>query len=122
MMTKLSYGSVAAGTAARFCAVRQRTLQLCEPLLLEDYGVSPWLMPVRQSGILPTSWFFDTFILSPWQPQYATFHPAYAELFSSYYNGVGDPFPRACRGNLSRPTLGNSRVSAFCRSGGGRVD
>ena len=89
-----------------FDAVRQRTLQLCEPLVLEDYGVQPMADASPPKWHLAhTSWFFDTFILNPWLPHYATFHPAYAELFNSYYNGVGDPFPRACRGNLSRPTL-----------------
>ena len=84
-----------------FDAVRQRTLQLCDPLVLEDYGVQPMADASPPKWHLAhTSWFFDTFILSPWQPNYATFHPAYAELFNSYYNGAGDPFPRACRGNL----------------------
>ena len=40
-----------------------------------------------------TSWFFETFLLIDLQPDYQEFHPAYAELFNSYYNGVGQPFP-----------------------------
>ena len=90
----------------RFHGVRQRSLQLCEPLHLEDYGVQPMADASPPKWHLAhTSWFFDTFILSVWQKNYAAFHPAYAHLFNSYYNGVGDPFPRARRGNLSRPTL-----------------
>ena len=90
----------------RFPAVRQRTLQLCEPLHVEDYGVQPMADASPPKWHLAhTSWFFDTFFLAPWQPDYAAFHPAYSELFNSYYNGVGNPFPRARRGSLSRPTL-----------------
>ena len=52
-----------------------------------------------------TSWFFETFLLKPFLPGYETPHPLYEELFNSYYNGVGQPFPRGSRGLLSRPGL-----------------
>ena len=90
----------------RFSRVRQRTLQLCEPLHVEDYGVQPMADASPPKWHLAhTSWFFDTFFLAIWQAEYEAFHPAYAELFNSYYNGVGNPFPRSRRGSLSRPTL-----------------
>ncbi|WP_244927339.1 hypothetical protein [Permianibacter aggregans] len=38
-------------------------------------------------------------------------HLLYHTLFNSYYQGVGDPFPRAMRGALSRPT--NAEVLAY---------
>jgi ergothioneine biosynthesis protein EgtB len=52
-----------------------------------------------------TSWFFETFLLKPFAPRYREFHPQFEHLFNSYYNGVGEPFPRARRGHLSRPTV-----------------
>jgi ergothioneine biosynthesis protein EgtB len=52
-----------------------------------------------------TSWFFETFLLNPYLPHYVPFHPGFEFLFNSYYNGVGEPFPRARRGYLSRPTV-----------------
>ena len=58
-----------------------------------------------------TSWFFETFLLKPLLPGYRVFHPLYETLFNSYYNGVGDPFPRRRRGHLSRPTV--SEVMAY---------
>ena len=58
-----------------------------------------------------TSWFFETFLLKPRLPGYRAFHPLYETLFNSYYNGVGDPFPRRRRGHLSRPTV--SEVMAY---------
>ena len=52
-----------------------------------------------------TSWFFETFLLKPFLEEYVTPNALYEELFNSYYNGVGNPFPRASRGLLSRPAL-----------------
>lgn len=50
-----------------------------------------------------TTWFFETFILAKAAQQQPD--QAYAYLFNSYYNAVGDQFPRAERGLLSRPTV-----------------
>jgi ergothioneine biosynthesis protein EgtB len=53
-----------------------------------------------------TAWFFETFLLKPLASGYSVFNAAFEPLFNSYYNGVGQPFPRARRGLLSRPTVG----------------
>jgi hypothetical protein len=52
-----------------------------------------------------TSWFFETFILSPELPGYRPFHPRFGYLFNSYYNAVGERHSRPHRGLLSRPTV-----------------
>jgi len=52
-----------------------------------------------------TTWFFETFILERWQPQYRPFHADFRVLFNSYYQTVGRQHPRPQRGLLSRPTL-----------------
>ena len=52
-----------------------------------------------------TSWFFETFILKPFDKNYRPLFPVYEYLFNSYYNGIGKQFPRAQRGLLSRPTV-----------------
>lgn len=51
-----------------------------------------------------TSWFFETFLLRRFLPDYRVFHPQYELLFNSYYNSVGAQFTRARRGMLSRPS------------------
>ena len=38
-------------------------------------------------------------------------HPHFEQLFNSYYNGIGKPFPRDKRGTLSRPTV--SEIMAY---------
>jgi len=90
----------------RFADVRQQTLDLCAPLELDDLGVQP--MPDASPPkwhLAHTTWFFETFVLKPHLPGYLVYHPAFEQLFNSYYNGIGSPFPRAKRGNLSRPTI-----------------
>ena len=95
--------------AARFAAVRAATLALCAPLSVEDMSLQsmPEASPTKWH-LAHTTWFFETFVLAtlpdpprPFQP----FHPRFGELFNSYYRAVGEPYCRARRGLLSRPSL-----------------
>lgn len=49
-----------------------------------------------------TSWFFDTFVLTPIGRGIAD--ASWQRLFNSYYQTVGTPFPRPQRGLILRPT------------------
>lgn len=85
--------------------VRQRSLALVAPLEAEDYQVQPMADASPPKWHLAhVTWFFETFILSQALEGYRAFHPDFEQLFNSYYNGVGEPYPRAARGFLSRPT------------------
>ena len=101
---------IAAQQGSSWCGeyadVRARSVDLCRPLALEDFGVQPMddASPPKWH-LAHTSWFFETFILKPFRAGYVAFHPAFEYLFNSYYNGVGQPFPRPKRGHLSRPTV-----------------
>jgi ergothioneine biosynthesis protein EgtB len=92
--------------AMRYEAVRRCTEQLCEPLATEDYVVQsmPDASPVKWH-LAHTSWFFETFVLSPHKPDYQPFHPLFSTLFNSYYDAVGPRWSRSLRGLLSRPTV-----------------
>jgi ergothioneine biosynthesis protein EgtB len=98
----------------RFLAVRAQTEALTAPLEIEDYGLQamPDASPPKWH-LAHTTWFFETFLLLPFAPDYSVFHPRFEHLFNSYYNGVGQPFPRPERGQLSRPTV--SEVFAYRR-------
>lgn len=87
-------------------AVRRTTERLCEPLVSEDYVVQamPDVSPTKWH-LAHTSWFFETFLLRPHLRGYAPLNEAYHDLFNSYYQSVGLPFPRPERGHLSRPTV-----------------
>lgn len=92
--------------AARFSAVRAETERLCAPLAVEDYQLQsmPDCSPPKWH-LAHTAWFFETFILAAHEPNFSPFHPRFNYLFNSYYDAVGDRWPRAARGLLSRPTV-----------------
>ena len=93
-------------TAARYDDVRQRSLTICEPLAVEDHGVQPIVEASPPKWHLAhTTWFFETFLLKPYVPDYRPFHADFEYLFNSYYDGIGQQFPRRERGRLSRPTV-----------------
>ncbi len=89
----------------RYLAVRSFTMKLCETLSPEDCCLQSMenASPVRWH-LAHTSWFFETFLLKQ-DSSYGVFDDSYEVLFNSYYNAVGEQFPRHQRGLLSRPTL-----------------
>ncbi len=90
----------------KYTKVRSVTEQLCEPLEKEDFVVQSMtdVSPTRWH-LAHTAWFFETFILKPELTDYKTLNEQYNYLFNSYYNAVGQQFPRSQRGHLSRPTV-----------------
>jgi len=90
----------------RLGAVRARTESLCAPLEIEDYVIQSCAeVSPPKWHLAHTTWFFETFILLPFAQGYRVFNVAYAHLFNSYYETAGTFFPRAQRGQLSRPTV-----------------
>lgn len=91
---------------SQYLTLRTQTLSLCEPLSVEDYGVQtiPEVSPPKWH-LAHTTWFFETFLLQEFLPKHKVHHPGYNYLFNSYYNTVGQQFPRNQRGLLSRPTV-----------------
>ena len=92
--------------ADRYLAIRGVSLSLAAPLSAEDCAIQsmPDASPVKWH-LAHTTWFFETFVLVPHAPRYRVFDPAYAFLFNSYYNSLGERHPRPERGMLSRPSL-----------------
>ena len=91
---------------ADYQAVRRTTVALSAPLSPEDCQAQsmPDASPVKWH-LAHTTWFFETFVLGGFAPDYAPAFPSYRVLFNSYYNSVGQKHPRAQRGLLTRPTL-----------------
>ncbi|MGD8886406.1 MAG: DinB family protein, partial [Gammaproteobacteria bacterium] len=86
--------------------IRSQTESLCEPLATDDYNVQtmPDVSPTKWH-IAHVSWFFETFLLKPYLPNYQPYHAKFAHLFNSYYETVGTFHPRPQRGLLNRPTV-----------------
>jgi ergothioneine biosynthesis protein EgtB len=91
---------------ARYRAVRQLTEKLCQPLEVEDYQLQsmPDCSPPKWH-LAHTTWFFETFVLSEYEPGFRPFHPQFCYLFNSYYHSIGERWARPMRGLLSRPTV-----------------
>jgi ergothioneine biosynthesis protein EgtB len=90
----------------RYQQVRQQSLQACELLVVEDFGLQAEAFTSPPKWHLAhTSWFFETFLLMPFLSEYRSPEERYQLLFNSYYNGVGEQFSRQHRGLLSRPTV-----------------
>ncbi|MBS0608136.1 MAG: ergothioneine biosynthesis protein EgtB [Proteobacteria bacterium] len=92
--------------ARRYVAVRAATESLARPLSAEDCCVQsmPDASPTKWH-LAHTSWFFETFILEAQESGFRPFDPAFRVLFNSYYQGVGQQYPRPRRGLLTRPSL-----------------
>jgi len=91
---------------SRYKAVRNFSLEICKPLITEDFVIQsmPDVSPTKWH-LSHTSWFFETFVLKEASGNYKSLHPRYAYLFNSYYIQAGDRFERPKRGLLSRPSV-----------------
>ncbi len=92
--------------AARYLAVRRTTEALAARLSAEDQMVQSMAdaSPTKWHRA-HTTWFFETFLLTPHQRDYRVFDPAFGYLFNSYYEAVGPRHARPARGLLSRPSV-----------------
>ncbi|MEO7245189.1 MAG: ergothioneine biosynthesis protein EgtB [Rubrivivax sp.] len=97
--------------AARTAAIRAQTLALTAPLSAEDCQVQsmPDTSPAKWH-LAHTTWFFETFVLEPFEARFTPFDPAFRVLFNSYYQAVGPQHPRPARGLVTRPSLDQVRA------------
>jgi ergothioneine biosynthesis protein EgtB len=98
--------SQSATLLAHFRSVRAATLAFTAPLSPEDMMVQSCAdaSPLKWH-LAHTSWFFETFVLTPFSPAYKAFHPDFHWLFNSYYTSLGDMPAKNLRASFSRPPL-----------------
>ncbi len=97
----------------RLQAARQATSHACADLSAEDQMVQSCAeaSPTKWHQA-HTSWFFETFVLTPFLPNYRAFHPDFHWLFNSYYKSLGNEIPeKKLRASFSRPSL--EQILAF---------
>ncbi len=94
------------GLAARYREIRATTERLCRPLETEDFVAQsmPDASPTKWH-LAHTGWFFETFLIKPMHDGRGVSPEAYAFLFNSYYNALGERIDRPRRGLLTRPTV-----------------
>jgi ergothioneine biosynthesis protein EgtB len=98
----------------RFRIVRSASLQLADPLSVEDQCVQsmPEASPTKWH-LAHTTWFFEAIVLQPHAPGYRCFDPRFTHLFNSYYEAFGQRHARERRAMLTRPSL--DEVHAYRR-------
>ena len=86
--------------------VRHASETLITPLEAEDLNLQGMADASPPKWHLAhTTWFFETFVLKPYQPDYTPADARWGYLFNSYYDTVGARQPRPQRGLLSRPPM-----------------
>lgn len=89
-----------------FLEVRATTENLVLPLSPEDCQAQsmPDASPAKWH-LAHVTWFFETVVLKSFEKNFSPWNNEFQVLFNSYYNSVGDKFPRPLRGLLTRPSL-----------------
>src|SRR5271156_4843452 len=91
----------------KYKAVRSMTRSLVASLSAEDQMVQscPEASPVKWHQA-HTTWFFETFVLRPFFPDYKPFDEEFHWLFNSYYISLGDEIgEKKQSASFSRPSL-----------------
>ena len=90
----------------RYQTLRRATEALIRSLTPEDMVAQsmPDASPTKWH-LAHTTWFFETFLLSPHLPGYRVFDDRFGYLFNSYYEAVGARVARPARGLITRPSV-----------------
>ena len=67
---------------------RRSAAEDCQVQSMPDASPTKW-------HLAHITWFFETFVLERFEPGFRPFDPAFRVLFNSYYEGVGEQYPRA---------------------------
>lgn len=111
-MLRTESDAVGISITDRYRQVRALTETLASRLSAEDQTAQsmPDVSPTKWHRA-HTSWFFETFVLGPYARGHRPYDDTFAYLFNSYYETVGPFFPRAQRGVITRPGIGE--VAAY---------
>jgi ergothioneine biosynthesis protein EgtB len=91
----------------RLARARAMSMQIAEPLTEEDQIVQAIedASPTKWH-LAHTTWFFEEFVLKPYDRAYKVYDERFSYCFNSYYETAGPRHPRPKRSLLTRPTHG----------------
>ena len=116
-MSENSGPDVQSNLTEAYTSVRATTERLAAPLSAEDQTVQsmPDVSPTKWHRAHVT-WFFETFVLGPNLAGYHPYDEAFAYIFNSYYEALGDRHPRArTRAHLTSRHRGGHPLSGIRR-------
>lgn len=92
--------------AEKYFFTRAKTVELMEPLSIEDHLAQPSeeVSPPKWH-LGHTTWFFETLVLAANIKHYQVYDSQFPFYFNSYYEGLGERIDRHSRGTLIRPPL-----------------
>jgi len=110
--TDPSRGAPRASLESQLFDTRQLSRKIASPLSDEDQVVQAMddASPTKWH-LAHTTWFFETFVLRPFDDEYRLYDERFPYCFNSYYEAVGARHPRPNRGLLTRPS--NTEVRAY---------
>jgi ergothioneine biosynthesis protein EgtB len=91
----------------RLAQTRALSLRIAEPLTEEDQIVQAMddASPTKWH-LAHTTWFFEEFVLKPYDRAFKVYDERFNYCFNSYYENAGPRHPRPKRSLLTRPTHG----------------
>jgi ergothioneine biosynthesis protein EgtB len=94
----------ASSLRGRLAQTRAMSLRIAEPLTEEDQIVQAMedASPTKWH-LAHTTWFFEEFVLKPYDRAYKVFDERFNYCFNSYYENAGPRHPRPKRSLLTRP-------------------
>ncbi len=97
----------ASSLRGRLAQTRAMSLRIAEPLTEEDQIVQAMedASPTKWH-LAHTTWFFEEFVLKPYDRAYKVYDERFNYCFNSYYENAGPRHPRPKRSLLTRPTHG----------------
>ena len=95
----------ASSLRGRLAQTRAASLRIAEPLTEEDQIVQAMedASPTKWH-LAHTTWFFEEFVLKPYDRAYKPYDERFNYCFNSYYENAGPRHPRPKRSLLTRPT------------------
>ncbi|TQV73019.1 ergothioneine biosynthesis protein EgtB [Aliikangiella marina] len=98
-------GSTSGTLLKQYQETRNYSIQICEGLSDEDLQAQSMAdaSPLKWH-LAHTTWAFETFLLKTYLVEYEAYDPLYEYLFNSYYNAIGEQYPRPQRGLITRPS------------------
>lgn len=90
----------------KYLKIRSLTIDICKDLSNEDNNLqSSEEVSPNKWHLAHTSWFFETFVLEKYQPNFKYYNKNWLYYLNSYYENKGKRITKSDRAKISRPGI-----------------